>query len=80
MDARFVLIEIGKLMHQAETTAKALDKLGDKIANLDGTVRNAMLIGKVLLAVIVVMAGGIWWLASALWPFRDKLFAIFSGH
>lgn len=79
MDARFILIEVGKLMKETEGNTKALDKLGDKISTLDNTVKSAMLVGKVIVAVVVVLAGGVWWLGSALWPLKDKLFAVLTG-
>ena len=79
MDARFILVEIGKLMSQTEANTKAVNELGGKISSLEQTVKNAALIGKVVIAVITVLAGLIWWLASTLWPLRDKLIPIFFG-
>jgi hypothetical protein len=80
MDARFVLVEIGKLMSQTEANTKALEIIGGKLDALERSVSNASLIGKVLVGVFVLLAGGIWWLGSVLWPLRDKLIAIFDGH
>ena len=80
MDARFVLVEIGKLMSQTEANTKAVDKLSEKISSLDGSFKTAKTIGRVIIAALVIVGGGIWWLAGALWPFRDKLWEIITHH
>jgi hypothetical protein len=79
MDARFILVEIGKLLHEGEAHTKAIEKLTDKIGSLDSTVRNAALTGKLILGMTALGAGALWWIGARLWPLREKLLAIIAG-
>ena len=80
MDARFVLVEIGKLSNQMESNTKALDKLSDKVGSIDDTIKTAKTVGWVLGGVCSITFGIVWWILSILWPIRGKLLPIISGQ
>ncbi len=78
-ESTFILVELGKLMSQSETTTRTLDKLSDKVSRLGDTVKAARIVGTVLIGVVTLLAGAMWWLGAALWPVRQKLVAILLG-
>jgi hypothetical protein len=79
MDARFILVEIGRLTSTMETVTKSLDRLDDKVSRLERTVATTLTTGKVLVGVGAALAGGVWWLGTALWPLRHKLASVIEG-
>ena len=79
MDARFVLVEIGKLSNQMAANTRAIERLADKVSDIELTVKTTKTVGIVLAGVFTAVAGGIWWLATTLWPLRTKLVEIING-
>lgn len=79
MDARFILVEIGKLMNQGEANTRLLEKLGDKVSAMDDTIKTTKLIGKIIIVIFSALVGLLWWICTILWPMKDKILSVFSG-
>jgi hypothetical protein len=49
------------------------------VSKLEDTVKGARIVGTVLIGLVTLLAGGVWWIGAALWPVRQKLIAAILG-